>query len=201
MGPAGIRGSGLGWQPATHRLAQSGGVSGPWRGAWNTPCRKRHVTMTLQKSRAVGNKGQLSGRLAGAGVGVGVGTAGTAPTGAHAAPQYLWTASWGTWGMAVQGGSWDVGAEARALESVNSRRGRGRHVGFRSIHDRLRSSSPSGRLPFLSRKTWEDNCPCTIISLRLGGLSEGLPRKRCLMGGTLAPVSQTSSEFGSINCY
>ncbi|MEJ1286625.1 SH2 domain containing 6 [Cricetulus griseus] len=56
VGPAGMRGSGMGRQPATHRLAQSGGVSGPWRGAWNTPCRKRHVTMTPQKSRAAGKQ-------------------------------------------------------------------------------------------------------------------------------------------------
>lgn len=64
VGPAGTRGSELGWQPATHRLAQSGGVARPWRGAWNTPCRKHHVTMTPQKSRAPGNKGQLRARLA-----------------------------------------------------------------------------------------------------------------------------------------
>lgn len=73
-GPAGIRGSGLGWHPATHRLTQSGGVSGPWRGAWNTPCRKHHVTMTPQKSRAAG-KQRAAQRLP-------AGTEETAPTGA-----------------------------------------------------------------------------------------------------------------------
>lgn len=91
--------------------------------------------MTPQKSRAAGNKGQLSGRLARGGGGVG--TAGTAPTGAHAAPQYLWIASRGTWGVAVQGGSWDVRAEARALGSVNSTRGRG----ARGLQEHSRSPS------------------------------------------------------------
>lgn len=80
-GPRGIRGSGLGWHPATHRLAQGGGVSGPWRGAWNTPCRKHHVTMTPQKSRAA-EKQRAAQRLPG----VGAGTEGTAPTGAMLHP-------------------------------------------------------------------------------------------------------------------
>lgn len=76
------------------------------------------------------------------------------------------------------------------------------HVGRGSVHSRLRSSSPSGRLPSLSCNRWEDNCPCTIIDLWLGGLSGGLP---CVRGAsrssTLTPFSQTSLEFGSINCY
>lgn len=104
VGPAGIRGWGLGWQPATHRLARSGGVSGPWRGAWNTPCRKRHVTMTPQKSGAAG-KQRAAWR------GEGAGTEGAASPGAHAAPQHLWAASQGTgvWPFR-EGGSWDARA-------------------------------------------------------------------------------------------
>lgn len=77
----------MGRQPAAHRLAQRGGVSGPWRGAWNAPCRKRHVTMTPQKSRAAWKqKGSLAAAW----------HKNRAPTGAHAAPQYLCTASRGT---------------------------------------------------------------------------------------------------------
>lgn len=181
-------------------------VSRPWRGAWNTPCWKHHVTMTLQKSAEQGNKGQLRGFLVCGGWRGRTWHGRNGSHCCHAAPQYHWPASRGTWGLKEQGGSWDVQVEAKASwGSANSRRGLrvGRTTWAAGAFTAafVRSSSPSGRLPSLSCNRWEDNCPSTIIDLRLGGLSEGLPRKKCLVGATLAPFSQTSSEFGSISCY
>lgn len=49
---------------AGRRTRRGGGVREPWRGTRNTPCRKRHVTVTAQKPRAPPNKGRLCGRLA-----------------------------------------------------------------------------------------------------------------------------------------
>lgn len=171
----------MGWQPATHRLAHSGGVSGPWRGAWNTPCRKHHVIMTPQKSPAAG-KQRAAQRLPGVG---GLARRARLPLVPCCTPIPL-DRSLGNLESGVTGrlGGCPDGSQGLGICKGKAGGGAG-HVACGSEHSRLPSSSPSGRLPFQSCNRWEDNCPCTISDLRLGGLSEGLP---CVRGASCAAL-------------
>jgi hypothetical protein len=160
-GPGGR--AGAGGLRVREAAARGGGVSRPWRGAWNTPCRKHHVTVTPQKSRAPGNKGQLCGRLA-------WGLAPTARVAQPAPPRpaphphtpgYL-PRPRNLAGQGGAGGLRELGREDTE-DAVKSKCGAGSRLGCSAFtvafviagSGRLRAPSRN----FLLCNRWGDNCP------------------------------------------